>query len=346
MSLSTKIINPLERPDWDDLVISAQDYSFFHSSNWARVLNDSYGYKPVYSVSMENGRLLALVPCMEVRSILTGKRGVSLPFTDSCNPVIISESRFRDSMDLLKEYGKGANWDYIEFRGGWYFSPDVPCSGYYLGHILPLQGGEEAIFSGFRDSTARNIRKAVKMGVNVELFTTRESMDEFRRLNCITRKLHGLPPQPDHFFDSVYEHVISKNHGMIVLASYNTRKIAGAVFFQFGDRAYYKYGASDRDYQELRANNLVMWEAIRWFSGRGFKTLCFGRTEPGASGLRQFKSGWGSSEQKIMYFRYDLAKERVIGDGSPVKERFYPIFHALPIPLLKIAGIVLYRHMG
>lgn len=346
MSSSAKIINPLEQADWNELVISAPDYSFFHSSNWARVLHDSYGYKPVYSVSIENDRISALLPCMEVRSILTGRRGVSLPFTDYCDPVIFSESSFKASRDLLIEYGKDANWDFIEFRGGRHFPAEVSCSGYYLGHILQLQGGEEEIYSGFRDSTARNIKKAVKMGVDVEISTARESMDEFRRLNCITRKLHGLPPQPGHFFDNVYEQVIAKNLGMIVLAYYNKQCIAGAVFFQFGDRAYYKYGASDRKHQELRANNLVMWEAIRWLSRGSFKTLCFGRTEPGASGLRQFKSGWGSREQKISYFRYDLGKERVTGDCSPVQERFYPIFHALPIPLSKIAGLVLYRHMG
>jgi len=50
-----------------------------------------------------------------------------------------------------------------------------------------------------------------------------------------------------------------------MLASHKGKNIASAVYFHFGDKAIYKYGASDRKYQHLRANNLVMWEAIRWF---------------------------------------------------------------------------------
>lgn len=346
MNLSAEIVNPLEQDDWNELVTSAPGYSFFHSANWAGVLHDSYGYKPVYSVSMDKGRLMALIPCMEIKSILTGKRGVTLPFTDCCEPLINDRTGFRAAMALLTEYGKRANWRHIEFRGGRYFPEEVPCSEYYMGHTLSLSGDEETVLSGFRQSTGRNIRKALKMGVQVEVSSTREALGEFCRLNCLTRKRHGLPPQPYYFFENIYRHVISKNLGTVVLASFNKRVIAGAVFFHLGARAFYKYGASDMSLQDLRANNLVMWEAMRWYMKRGCETLCFGRTEPDASGLRQYKAGWGAREQQIKYFRYNLEQERVLGDSSPVAERYYRIFHALPLPLSKIAGLALYRHVG
>src|SRR3989304_5876328 len=71
-----KIINPLDYPEWDKLVLSTRDYSFFHSSAWARVLHESYGYKPLYFTLIDDGRLLSLMACMEIKSVLTGKRGV------------------------------------------------------------------------------------------------------------------------------------------------------------------------------------------------------------------------------------------------------------------------------
>lgn len=40
----------------------------------------SYGYLPLYFLK-EKGRLSAVIPMMEVVSILTGRRAVSLPFT-------------------------------------------------------------------------------------------------------------------------------------------------------------------------------------------------------------------------------------------------------------------------
>lgn len=62
-----------------------------------------------------------------------------------------------------------------------------------------------------------------------------------------------------------------------MLASFKGTIIAGAIYFHFGEKAVYKYGASDVKYQQLRPNNLVMWEAIRLYCQNGYKSFCFGR---------------------------------------------------------------------
>jgi len=71
--MTLQILNPLEIDDWDELLLTHPDYSFFHTSAWARVLHESYGYKPLYFTAIENGRLSALIPIMEVNSFLTGR---------------------------------------------------------------------------------------------------------------------------------------------------------------------------------------------------------------------------------------------------------------------------------
>ena len=93
-------------------------HSFFHSSAWARVLKDSYGYTPLYFATIKNGQFTTLVPVMEVNSFITGKRGVSLPFTDYCEPIINANVEFVDLFNSLIEYGKKRGWKYVEIRGG------------------------------------------------------------------------------------------------------------------------------------------------------------------------------------------------------------------------------------
>src|SRR3954464_9442113 len=83
-AVSVQVVDPLAVANWDALVMALPGHSFFHSAAWARVLEDSYGYKPVYFALVENGALRALLPALEVDSWLTGKRGVSLPFSDAC----------------------------------------------------------------------------------------------------------------------------------------------------------------------------------------------------------------------------------------------------------------------
>src|SRR3972149_5639837 len=174
-----KIINPLDYPEWDKLVLSTRGYSFFHSSAWARVLNESYGYKPLYFTLIDDGRLLSLIPCMEIKSILTGKRAVSLPFTDFCEPIIEWESSDEIAPSLLNKlisYGRKAAWKSIEIRCGIPLSPQSPPFRSYYGHTMDISKKEDEMFSALRDSTRRNIRKAIKDGVKVELVNSLDSV--------------------------------------------------------------------------------------------------------------------------------------------------------------------------
>jgi len=343
--MSFKIINPLEHPEWDELLLTNENSSLFHTSNWARVLCESYNYKPLYFTEIENNRLKALIPVIAINSILTGKRGVSLPFTDECHPIVDDNDQFIVSLKKLIKYGKKAGWKHIEFRGGQDTFKESPTSESYYSHTLDLDRDEQKIFSTFKSNTKRNIKKGVKKNIKVKILCTLESVKYFYRLNCLTRKDHGLPPQPYHFFEKIYENIISQKKGFVVLAYYQNKPVAGAVYFHFNGQAIYKYGASDKRFQHLRPNNLVMWEAIKWYAQNGFKSFSFGRTEPENTGLLQFKRGWGTTEEKINYYKYNIKENTFIKERSKVKSS-YKLFKIMPVPILRFTGTLLYRHIG
>jgi len=351
MPQTIETINPLNYSGWDELVLGSKNYSFFHSSNWARVLHMAYGYSPVYWAAMNRGKVAALIPCMEVNSILTGKRGVSLPFTDYCETMVFEPEPSAESISSLIagliEYGREESWSSIELRcGASPYREPIPHSYACYGHVLELSKNNDALFASFRDTTKRNIRKAMKLGVEVKISKSMAALREFYRLNCLTRREHGLPPQPLRFFEKVYDHVLSEGRGIVVLAHYDGTCIAGAVYFHMGERAVYKYGASDSRYLPVRSNNLVMWEAIRWYARNGFKTLCFGRTEGENEGLRQFKRGWNTKERTIHYYKYDLKKDTFVDEVSMGLHGAMKVFRNMPIPILRMTGSVLYKHIG
>jgi len=343
--MSLEIINPLEHPEWDELLLTSEKSSFFHTSNWARVLYESYNYKPIYFTQIENNRLKELIPVMDINSILTGKRGVSLPFTDECHPIADDRDQFKVSLKKLIKYGKKAGWKHIEFRGGQNTFKELPTSKSFYSHTLDLDRDEQKIFSTFKSNTKRNIKKGVKKNIKVKILCSLESVKYFYRLNCLTRKNHGLPPQPYHFFKKIYEHIISQKKGFVVLAYYKKKPVAGAVYFHFNGQVIYKYGASDRTFQHLRPNNLVMWEAIKGYAKNDFKSFSFGRTEPENNGLLQFKRGWGTIEEVINYYKYDLTRDAFVKNSSMIRSS-YAVFNRLPMPVLQLAGRILYRHVG
>jgi len=346
MNTNLKIANPLTSPEWDKQVLNNQEYSFFHSTAWARVLSESYGYIPKYAVQLTNNNFEVLVPLMEISSSLFGRRGVSLPFTDYCDPIIKEDIPFEDIFNHLIEYGKNSKWKHIELRSGKTIIPDENKSKYFYGHTLTLYQDEDNIYSGFSNSTKRNIKKATREGVKVNISNSLDSMKKYYHLHCLTRKRHGLPPQPFYFFEKILDHIISKDLGFIALADVENITIAGAVYFHFGEKALYKYGASDIRYQNLRPNNLVMWEAIKWYIRNNYTHFCFGRTDFDHEGLRRFKSGWGSTEKIYNYFKYDLSKDTYKKEDHSTSLGSSYIFRKMPIPLSRAIGSVMYKHVG
>ena len=340
-----QIINPIEYPNWDDLLLTNDQTTFFHTAAWAAVLSEAYHYTPLYFTVIDNHRLSALIPIMEINSFLTGKRGVSLPFTDHCQPNAPDSVGAQKLFEKITDYGKKAGWKSIEFRGDQSLFQAQPSFSTYFTHTLKLTKDVDEISKSLRSSTWRNIQKAEKNDITVIRSNSLPSVREFYRLNCMTRRGHGLPPQPWYFFKHLFKNVISPEKGTVFLASSKNKAVAGAVFFHCGNQAIYKYGASDRSHQHLRPNNLAMWEAIKWYCRSGYKTFNFGRTEPEHQGLAQFKHGWGTQERTIYYYKYDLAKGVFVRANNTFQSS-YNLFKILPLPILKATGRLIYRHVG
>ena len=341
-----ELINPLKVENWNNLLLNMPDYSFFHTANWANVLSQSYKYKPFYICNTEKDLLCGLFPLMEVNSFLTGKNGVCLPFSDECNPIAQTTQHLQGIFEQAVALGKKQGWKYLEIRGGeQIFSSEKPSQTFIM-HMLDLNMSVEQLFSNLRSSTRRNIKKAQKENVKVIVSTSYADLKEFYRLNAITRKKHGLPPQPLTFFNNLYNQVLSKDLGFISMAKINNTAISANIYFNFGQKVIFKYGASDTRWHHLRANNLTMWKAIQWCHEKGFQTMSFGRTEPESAGLMQYKAGWGAKLYQVNYYRYMLHKNCFMANAPGIHPIFKRVFSKLPIPVLKALGGILYRHMG
>jgi hypothetical protein len=343
--MNLEIINPLDYQGWDDELLESGDFSFFHTAAWANVLVKSYGYRPVYFYVRSREKLSFLMPIMAISSLLTGKRGVSLPYSDFCDPFYLEEILLKDGLEEIISHGRKARWDHLEMRFSKTNTPASNLHSFYLTHDLNLKAPESDLFLCLEGSNRRNVKKAIRKGLHVEFSQTPDALGEFYRLNCQTRKRHGLPPQPVVFFRNVIKYVISQGFGMIASAVLSGKVIAAAVFFHFGDKALFKYGASNAAYLSYRPNNLLLWEAIKRYRDAGFSSLNLGRTNVDNFGLLRFKRSWRCIESPLKYIRYDYAKTAYI--PSPVRwERSNRLISAAPIWVSRLIGRLLYKHMG
>jgi CelD/BcsL family acetyltransferase involved in cellulose biosynthesis len=331
--------------DWDRLVAAHSESTPFHSAAWARVICETYGHKPHYVCFLHNDEPAVLIPLIEVVSPFTGRRGVCLPFSDTCGPLVFPGSALTGVQSELLRLARDGRWEYVEVRGGHQLQPEAEAAATFFGHSLPLSNNPDELIHGFHSGARDAIRQAGKNNLTVQLLTTAEAVRAFYKLHIRTRKKHGVPPQPFRFFEKIHQHLIGPGRGFVALAWIGSRAVAGAVFLRVGSKAVYKFAASDPEFARTRANNLVLWEAMRYLIRGGCDFLDFGRTSLANHGLRRFKLSWGAEERMIPYYRFHGSSDRPSPHPRRENGAHNRLFRNLPLALNRLAGAILYPHL-
>jgi len=343
--ISIEQVDPFVDNTWDKEVSARDDHSVFHRSAWARVLVEAYGHRPCYLRFSVKGNDVSLLPLMEVKSYLTGCRGVSLPFSDFAGPLWNDATQATPVYQALVKFAYERKWKHLEIRGGSVGPAGATPSSIYGSHQVDLRQGIETIVGRLDSSVRRAIRKAEGSGLEVTIERSLKAMREFYELHSRTRQRHGLPPQPFVFFNAIIKHMIGGGLGEIVLAKLGKVPVAGAVFLSSGGRVIYKFGASITQYWPLRPNHLVMWNAIKYFANSGCREIHFGRTSQNDEGLSRFKQSWGSASETMSYFRRDWGTVNWVSASLPVSRGHPRIFGILPIAINRLAGRLIYPHL-
>jgi lipid II:glycine glycyltransferase (peptidoglycan interpeptide bridge formation enzyme) len=243
-------------------------------------------------------------------------------------------------------YGHRRKWRSLECRGNDPERPGVSPSLCFYGHVIDLKQGQQCLLKSFDGAVRRGILKAGREGLRVRFSNCLDSVRTFYALHCATRRRHGLPPQPFRFFENITRHVLARGHGFVATAHREGKPLAAAVFFHHGRQAFYKFSASDYAYQGLRPNNAVLWEAINRFVDGGFDTIHLGRTSLTNDGLRRFKLGFGALEETIEYYKYDFGSQTFVSQIDRSTANFTALFRCMPVPILRLAGEMIYPHLS
>ncbi len=346
-------IEPLKDLRWEEFVRRHPRASVFHSSAWLAALSRTYGYQPIAYTTSAAGQSLenGMVFC-RVESWLTGRRLVSLPFSDHCEPLVDTPEDMASITLALEQESRAGRWRYIEMRplqGREMVTELAHAAIPYCFHQLDLGPDIDTLFRNcHKNSTQRKILRAEREGLRYREGSTEELLDYFYRLHTLTRQRHHRPPQPRKWF----VHLIDGfgDALKIRVAFQGERPVAAMVTIRHKDTLVYKYGGSDSRFNHLGSIHLLLWRAIQEAKASGLHFFDFGRTEAAQLGLITFKKRWGATQSSLTYSRYGLSDG--IGhmfetSGSSWKSRVakYLLSHMQP-GVLSLAGRALYRHVG
>jgi CelD/BcsL family acetyltransferase involved in cellulose biosynthesis len=233
-----------------------------------------------------------------------GERIVALPFSDYCDPLVSDTHSWRLLIDrLLPEQCP------ITVRCLYNTLP-LADERFTLvkqakWHGLDLRPELSTLWIGMRDSTHRAIKKSQREGIVVRVAQSEKELRTFFEMHLKIRKYkYRLLVQPFRFFQNIWRNFVEAKQGVLLLALYQDKIVAGDFFLEWKDTLYYKFNASTLAELSHRPNDLLTWEGIRYAKARGCAFLDFGLSDWDQAGLARYKCKFGAKEKTISFLQY------------------------------------------
>jgi len=344
-------LDPTKDARWAEFVARHPKASVFHSVGWLQALESTYGYEPmVFTTSPPTEELKNGLAVCRVESYITGRRLVSLPFSDHCEPLCDSKEESDDLICNFRDALENQNLKYVEVRPtDDNFSETLrqnkfqPVAKFFL-HTLSLIPDLPELFRGLdKDSVQRRIRRAERAHLVERCGRSEELLKDFYGLFTLTRGRHQLPPTPYAWFRNL---VLCQGEALEIRLAYKEETPISAILtIQFKETVYYKYGCSDARFNQFGATSWLFWNAIVAAKTRNATKFDFGRTEEDNPGLLAFKNHWAPRSQSLIYWRYPIGSSLVSVTGWKLKMA-KRVFSCLPNSVLNMIGHLVYRHIG
>jgi lipid II:glycine glycyltransferase (peptidoglycan interpeptide bridge formation enzyme) len=204
-------------------------------------------------------------------------------------------------------------WQAPDAEGG--FSAGQPAFVFQV----PLGGRtEEELLAGFNQLWRRNIRKAAKAGVVVELGTAQD-LPAFHSLYLETAARDGFTGRPLSYFEQMWAAMQAEDPDrmLLYLARHEGDLVAATTLVRVGEHAWYSYGASSTEKRDVRGSNAIQWQMMRDAAAAGATVYDLrGITDtldPDDThfGLIQFKLGTGGEAVEYVG-EWDLPLNRLL----------------------------------
>lgn len=243
----------------------------------------------------------------------------------------------REMLKTLKELGKKEKAVFIKLEPNCLKSGQlvklVHSNGCIPGKTLftpttfwiDLTPSEDDLMKSFHPKTRYNIRLALRHGVTVTEDNSDKAFEKYLALTRETTQRQGFYAHTEKYhrlmWKFLHQSLVTSHQPPIahlLTACYQGKIITTWILFVWKNFLYYPYGASTDEDKDVMANNLMMWEAIKFGKRLGLTTFDLWGREPG-KGFTKFKEGyspkvveflgsWDLVINKPIYWIYRLAE--------------------------------------
>lgn len=193
------------------------------------------------------------------------------------------------------------------------------------------------IWMDFKQKVRKNVKKASKSGLEIVVDEKGDGLDDFLRIYYGT--MERTNAEGEFFFSRKFFEKINQMKGHFVY--FHVKKddtIISSELVIYGTDICYSYlGGTDSTYFELRPNDFLKFEIIKWANEKGLKYFVLGGGYGADDGIFQYKTCLAPHGIVNFYIGkrilddtvyHELIELRLELCCNPLKEKFFPLYRS------------------
>ncbi len=332
-----------DREEWDDFVRRTPGGTFFHLIGWRDVLEDCFRFRSCYLLARRAAEIVGVLPLCELRSALSGRCLLSLPFAVEGGICSADDEARRALEDAVLRLSRDRGARYLELRDGLDGAKFQMREGLYYRFRRPLLASDEENLAAIPRKQRRMVRVGQQSGLEARVDAG--DLDVFYDLYARSVRQLGTPVFPRRYFRRLLDQF--PDDSCLLTVRYEGTPVAGVLSFFFNDTVLPYYAGSRHEFFRYAVNDFMYWELMRYARGRGARTFDFGRSKKG-TGAYDFKCHWGFEPEPLRYRVYSPNNAPV--DGHTASDGHVQFlrqaWRRLPLPMTKFLGPFFIRRFG
>lgn len=310
-----------QKDKWEDCVRSIPNYDVFYLSDYLRAFQ-SLGVGEPLLVVYSNGSDYA------VNAVF--KRDIA---EDTHFKGKIEENKF---FDLITPYGYGwflgtvenkkklvQEWQKFCNNNGFIsefvrFNLFTEYRDCYLGAVetnthnvvRTLQEPLESIWMDFKPKVRKNVKRANINGLQIVLDKEGRYLEDFLNIYYGTMERTGANDEfffPRNFFEML---IMMKDNIMFFHVKHKEKIISTELVIYGSENCYSYLGGTDSEYFELRPNDFLKYEIIKWAKEKGLKNFVLGGGYGADDGIFQYKASFAPHGITQFYIGKNIFNEK------------------------------------
>jgi hypothetical protein len=359
---------------WRAYVEGHPDATVYHSWNWRALLAQAFSHRPHYLVARRAGRVVGVLPLVQVKTLLFGNSLSSLPFCPYAGP-LADEPAVEQALDVAAEaLARKLGVDHLEYRrlpsqaelapvdkadsqptgaeddagpavphaARSPLRPDWPTQDLYVTFRKRLWADDESNLKAIPRKQRAMVRKGIKAGLVAGL----GDVNTFFALFADNVHRHGTPAHDRRYFELLLE-AFGQDAEILIVRDAKGQAVSGVLSLYFRDQVLPMHAGDLASARDLAANDFKYWSLMRRAVERGCTVFDYGRSKRG-TGPFDFKKNWGFEPVPLSY-EYRLVRGKGVPQNNPLNPKYrlmIETWRRMPRWFVNAAGPLIVRGLG